>query len=160
MNNEYTYLFMALGIFLLLAGRPIYRIITNSLDARAQKIADELKNARELKKQAETLLASVENEAKKAEDTAKEIIVNAKEQAKMIAVESEEKLQAEIDRKIKIADERISIAEKSALNQIKKEAVNIAIDTTRDTIQKKMDTKMSDRLIKNALDKISSKKAA
>ena len=56
--------------------------ITKILDSRAQKINDELEEAKKLRKEAQTVLAEFQKKNKEAEKTAKTIIEDAKKIAK------------------------------------------------------------------------------
>ena len=69
---------LTLGLFQ--SARADYKI----LDSRAQKINDELEEAKKLRKEAQTVLAEFQKKNKEAEKTAKTIIEDAKKNCKKL----------------------------------------------------------------------------
>ena len=79
LNSPTIWVFLAVLIFLFLLGYAgIHKKIAASLDARSEKIRDELKQASLLREEAQQLLASYKNKQKEAENQAKNIIKQAR----------------------------------------------------------------------------------
>ncbi|MBV8764704.1 MAG: ATP F0F1 synthase subunit B, partial [Hyphomicrobiales bacterium] len=69
-----------------------FKALVNGLDQRGQRIAAELAEAKRLREEAQTLLASYEKRRLEAEGEAAAIIAQAKVDAERLAKEAEEKL--------------------------------------------------------------------
>ncbi len=147
-----TVLFIALLIYLKVPGK-----IAGMLDARADKIRTELEEARRLREEAQTLLASYERKQKEVEEQAQQIIANAKAEAEHAAVQAKAELEKSIARRLKAADEQIASAEASAMKEVRDRAVTVAIKAASEIIAKKMTAKSSGSLIDDAIRQVGDK---
>ena len=90
--------------FILFIGILLYlkipSLIGGLLDKRAEGIKADLEEARKLRDEAQTILASYERKQQVIREQAERIIVSAKEQAEATAIQAKEDLQKSIDRKI------------------------------------------------------------
>ena len=124
-----TLLFIALLVYL---GVP--KKIGGLLDARADKIKAELEEARRLREEAQTLLASYEKKQKEVEGQAEQIVANAKAEAEKAAEKAKEDLKASIARRLKAADDQIASAEASAVKEVRDRAIAVATQVSVGTI--------------------------
>jgi F-type H+-transporting ATPase subunit b len=115
-------LFIALVVYLKVPGT-----ITKSLDERADKIRDELDQARKLREEAQELLASYTRKQRAAEKEAEEIIAQAKEEAKLYASETRAKLSEQLQRRADAAQRRIEQAQSQAEALVRDKAVDLAV---------------------------------
>ena len=67
-------------LFIVIAGRPIMAKITSALDNRADEIRAKIEEAKSLREEAQTLLASYQRMQRDAAAEAAEIISNAQEE--------------------------------------------------------------------------------
>lgn len=111
----------------LLAYYGVPALIGKSLDARADAIRAELDQARQLREEAEALLGDYRRKAKDAENEAASIISQAKREAEELAAESRKSLTEAIERRSKIAEEKIARAEAQAVSEVRSAAVNSAL---------------------------------
>jgi len=115
------------GFVLLMLYIKIPAIIAKLLDDRADAIRSELEEARSLREQAQTVLADYERRQRQAEKEAEEIIVQAKAEAERLADETRIKLETSLERRMKLAEEKIAQAEIQALKEVRIQAAEIAI---------------------------------
>ena len=122
--------------FILLAAKYVWPKLTASLDAHTNKVKSELDQAKQLKEEAEAILAAAKRKAGEAENLATEILERAKFEAKQIAHDSEKEIEKEIDRKMKLAEAKIKRAEETALENVRKQAIDIAVKTAGEILAK------------------------
>jgi len=115
------------GFVLLMLYVKIPKLVAKSLDDRADAIRSELEEARNLREQAQSVLADYERRQRQAENEAEEIIVQAKAEAQRLADETRVKLEASLERRMKLAEDKIAQAEIQALKEVRFQAAEIAI---------------------------------
>jgi len=142
---------IAFVIFLGAAGRPLVSLITAGLDKRADKIREDLEEAEKLRKEAQDLLAGYQRKQRDAIQEAKDIVQHAHEEAERIAVQGRETLEASLERRRKLALERIEQAEAQALDAVRAKTVDLALDATREFLSKELKGKQADALINQAI---------
>ena len=147
-----TFLFIALMIYLKVPGK-----VAGMLDARAEKIRAELEEARRLREEAQTLLASYERKQKEVEEQSRQIIANAKSEAEHAATQAKADLEKSIARRLKAADDQIASAEASAMKEVRDRAVAVAVKAASDVIAKNMNAKTGGALIDDAIRQVGEK---
>ncbi|MBN9247294.1 F0F1 ATP synthase subunit B [Hyphomicrobium sp.] len=110
-------------------------IVTKSLDDRADAIRRELDEARKLREEAQALLADYQRKAREAENEAKSIIEQAKREAEALASDSRKALVESLERRSKIAEEKIARAETQALSEVRSTAVETAIAAAHEILK-------------------------
>ncbi|WP_298922733.1 ATP F0F1 synthase subunit B, partial [uncultured Bosea sp.] len=111
---------VALVIFLaILVKFGVPGMIVKGLDARGERVAQELAEARRLRQEAEKLLAEYDSKRKAAEAEAAEIVSSANDEAKRLAAEAEAKLADFVARRTKAAEEKIAQAESQAEAEVR-----------------------------------------
>ena len=136
----------------------VHKTVSAALDKRAQKIADELDQARKLREEAQELLAQYQRRQRAAEDEAKEIIEQAKRDARRIESEAREKIDQQIARRAKAAEERIARAEAQAIAEVRGQAADLAVEAARDIIRERMDKGAQSALIDKAISGLRARK--
>lgn len=104
-----------------------FKALIQSLDHRSEQIARELDEARTLREEARQVLADYQRKRLEAEAEATEIVVNAKQEAKRISLEAEEKLEEFIRRRTLVAEQRIAQAESQAAADVRAAAADAAV---------------------------------
>ncbi|MEO0914388.1 MAG: ATP F0F1 synthase subunit B, partial [Pseudomonadota bacterium] len=111
--------FVVLLGFLVFIGILLYAkvpgMLSKMLDERAEKIRTELDEAKTLREEAQTLLASYERKHKEVADQAAAIVSAAKTEAEAAAAQAKEDLKATIARRLQAATDQIASAEQSAV---------------------------------------------
>lgn len=147
-----TILFFALLIYLKVPGK-----IGAMLDSRADRIRGELDDARRLREEAQTLLASYERKHKEVEALAAEIVERAGNEATRAAEQGKADLETSIARRLKAAEDQIASAEASAMKEVRDRAVTVAVAAARAVIAKKMTDKTSAEWIDASIKDVSAK---
>jgi F-type H+-transporting ATPase subunit b len=102
-------------------------MVTKALDARADVIRAELSEARRLRDEAQALLADYQRKSKEAENEARAIIEQAKRESEALASETRKSLSEAVERRTKLAEDKIARAEAQALSEVRASAVDNAI---------------------------------
>jgi len=127
------------------------------LDARAAAIKAELEEAKRLRTEAEALLADYKKKTANAADEAQAIIDLAKAAADRMAGDAEVLLQQQIDRRAKMAEQKIAQAEADALAEVRAAATAAATAAARDVIARRMTDARGDALIDGAITELGAK---
>jgi len=153
--------FVVLLAFLLFVGILLHfkvpTLISGMLDKRADGIKSELDEARALREEAQTLLASYERKQKEVQDQADRIIAHAKSEANEAADQAKEDIKASIKRRLKAAEDQIASAESSAIREVRDEAVRIAVGAAKDVVAKNMTAADGNKLIDDAISEVDAK---
>ena len=102
----------------------IHKKVASALDARALRISKELEEARRLREEAEKLFADYRPKLGDVVREVDNIIALAAKQAETLAAETRQSL---VDRRIKLAEEKIARAEMEAVRELRNDAVDVAI---------------------------------
>ena len=148
---------VAFVIFIAATVRPISRLATAGLDKRADKIRAHLEEAEKLREEAQDLLAGYQRKQRDAIGETEAIIAHAREEAERQGQQGLEKLEAALERRRKLALERISQAEAQALDVVRAKTVDMALDATRDFLSHELKGKQADALIDAAIKDMSGK---
>lgn len=111
----------------LLIWKGVPGMITSALDARAERIKNQLDEAQKLREDAQAMLAEYERKRKDAEKEAQGIVDQAKSEAENFAVEARAKLKESMARRTKMAEDKISQAEAQAIKEVRAAAADLAI---------------------------------
>ena len=153
--------FIVVISFILFVGVLFYfkvpSMLTGLLDKRAEGIQSEIDEARALREEAQTLLASFERKQRDVQEQADRIVVAAKESATEIAAQAKLDLEKSIERRLRAAEDQIASAEASAVRQVRDEAVRIAIGTASEVIARDMKAARADALVDEAISTVAAK---
>ena len=126
-------------------------MLTSALDERAKKISDDLDQARELREEAQVLLATYQRKQRDALKEAEEIIAHAKEEAMREAEQAEKKLEEVVARRQQAALNKIALAEAQAENEVRDTAVEIAIAAATAVVAQQVRGDRADALVDTAI---------
>lgn len=153
--------FVVLIAFLIFVGFLVYvkvpSLLGKKLDERASGIKAELDEARALREEAQTLLASYERKQKEVQAQADRIVAHAKEEANVAAEEAKDEIKASIARRMQAAEEQIASAEARAIRDVRDQAVTVAVAAARDVIAKQMTAAEGNALIDAAIADVDAK---
>ncbi|MDN2582285.1 F0F1 ATP synthase subunit B [Aquibium sp. ELW1220] len=139
-------IFLALMVYVKVPG-----MITRSLDDRAGKIRDELEQARRLREEAQQLLAEYQRKRKEAEKEAADIVESARHEADMLVREAKQKTEEYVARRTALAEQKIGQAERDAVNEVRSNAVDIAVAAARKLLADKVDATVAEKLFKSSV---------
>ena len=143
--------------FAALAWKGVHKAIGTSLDDRADKIKNELDEAKRLREEAQALLASYHRKQKEAEEQADAIVQKARKDAENMAEQARKDLQERLERRAALAETKIANAEAQALGEVKAKAAQMAIDATQKLLTTQMTAANHNSLVKKGIDSMSSK---
>jgi F-type H+-transporting ATPase subunit b len=123
--------FFALVALVLFLGLVFYagahKKAAMALDDRAKLISKELEDAKQLRLDAEELLADYKQRRLDAEKEAQEIVAQAKSAATLYGEEARKKLGETIARRTKQAEQKIALAGTAAAKEVRGTATDLAI---------------------------------
>jgi F-type H+-transporting ATPase subunit b len=131
--------------------------ILSMLDARTDRIRQDLEEAAILRQAAQELLEDIRQKHGDAVSTSKKIIDNAKESALRMERESDAKLAEMLARREELLLQRISRAEAAAVQEIREQAADIATKAA-ETLLGEMMPKRGAKLVEDSITDISSAK--
>ncbi|MBV0913102.1 F0F1 ATP synthase subunit B [Anianabacter salinae] len=153
--------FVVLIAFLIFIGVLVYAKVpgrlTSMLDKRADDIRKDLDEARGLREEAQTLLASYERKQAEIQEQADRIVAHAKDEAKLAAEQAKTDLEKSIERRMQAADDQIASAQSSAIRDVRDRAVSVAIAAARDVIAKQMSATEANKLIDESIQSVEAK---
>src|ERR1700752_3814239 len=110
--DETSFAFVALIIFLgLIVYLKVPGIMAKSLDDRADRIRNELAEAKRLREEAQHLLAEYQRKRKEAEADAEHILAAAKREAEMLTAEAKKKMEEFVVNRTAVSEQKIKQAE-------------------------------------------------
>jgi len=144
--------FVALLVYLRVPGKLI-----SMLDKRADGIRKDLDEARALREEARTVLASYERKQKEVQEQAERIVETAKAEAEAAAAKAKEDLKVSIERRLAAADEQIESAKAGAVKEVRDRAIAVAVQAAREVITQQMTEQTGDRLVDASIGDVRSK---
>ncbi|RVT85798.1 F0F1 ATP synthase subunit B [Rhodobacteraceae bacterium CCMM004] len=153
--------FVVLIAFLLFIGLLVYLKVPSTLmgmlDKRAAGIEADLAEARSLREDAQSLLASYERKQRETKDQAERIVAHARTEAEEASEKAKADLERSVERRLQAAEEQIASAEARAVKEVRDRAVQVAIAAAADVLSKQMDGKRHGELIDQSLATVGAK---
>ena len=144
--------FVGLLVYLKVPGK-----LTGMLDARATQIKADLDEARALREEAKSILATYERRHKEVQEQAERIVSLAREEAMAAADQAKAELKRSIARRLAAATDQIASAEAGAIRQVREQAVAIAVAAAGDLLAKQMTAEAASASIDAAIVQIEAK---
>lgn len=147
--------------FLIFVGILLYfkvpALVGGMLDKRSDSIKAELDEAKALREEAQSLLASYERKQAEVQEQADRIVANAKDEAQSAAAAAKDEIAKSVGRRLAGAEEQIAAAQASAIKDIRDQAIAVAVGAAKDVVAQGMDTKGSNALIDEAISAVETK---
>ncbi|MBV7377850.1 F0F1 ATP synthase subunit B [Maritimibacter dapengensis] len=156
-NTDFIVLLAFIAFVLVLLYFKVPGMIGGLLDKRADGIKAELEEARALREEAQTILASYERKQKEVAQQADQIVEHAKAEAAAAAEVAKEDLKSSIARRLAAAEDQIKSAESAAIKEVRDSAITTAIAAAQDIISKKMTAAEGNKLIDAAIKDVETK---
>ena len=150
-NTDFVVLLAFLLFIAILVYMKVPSKVAEMLDARAKGIRADLDEARALREEAQSLLASYERKQKEVQSQADRIVASAREDAEAHAEKAREDLQRSVERRVQAAREQIAQAEDDAKRRVRNRAVEVAVAAARDVLRTQMDGARQDRLLDSSI---------
>ncbi len=147
--------------FLLFVGVLFYfkvpGTVAGLLDKRSDGIRADLAEARALREEAQTLLASYDRKQKDVQAQADRIVASAREEAAKAAEQAKADIATSVKRRLAAAEEQIASAETAAIREIRDTAITIAVAAARDVVAQQMTAADGNKLIDEAIATVGAK---
>ncbi|MDX0428731.1 F0F1 ATP synthase subunit B [Sinorhizobium medicae] len=143
--------------FVLIAYLKVPGMVGKALDARADKISNELAEAKRLREEAQSLVAEYQRKRKDAEAEAASIVAAAQREAEMLTAEAKQKTEEFVARRTALSEQKIKQAESDAINAVRAAAVDLAISAAEKVIASKADASAQETLFRKALGEVKSR---
>jgi F-type H+-transporting ATPase subunit b len=156
-NTDFVVLLAFILFIAVLFYFKVPSLIGGMLDKRANDIKSELDEARKLREEAQTLLASYERKQKEVQEQADRIVAAAKEDASIAAAQAKIDLEKSVARRLAAAEDQIGSAEAAAIKEVRDQAATIAVAAARDVIAKQMSAADGNKLIDDAITQVDTK---
>lgn len=137
--------------FALLAYLKVPQRVAEVLDRRSAAIRREIEEARALREEAQSMLASYQRRHAEAEQEAEEIIARARTEAAALAEEARRQMEFQVRRRTQLAEEKIAQAEAEAVKAVRNAAVDVAIAAAERLIRERMDSEQARRLTDDSI---------
>ena len=131
--------------------------IGKMLDQRADGIKKELDEARALREEAQSILASYERKQKEVQEQAVRIVEGAKAEAEAAAEQAKADLANSVARRMAAAEDQIASAQAAAEKDVRDAAVNVAIGAAREVIAAQLTAAAANKLIDAAISDVEDK---
>jgi F-type H+-transporting ATPase subunit b len=156
-NTDFVVLVAFILFALVLIALKVPSTLGKMLDARAQGIQNELNEARQLRDEAQALLASYERKQKEVQEQADRIVETARADAAAAAEQAKADLKTSVARRLAAAEDKIAMAQSTAERQVRNAAVNIAIAAAGEVVAKQMTAADGNKLIDAAISEVEAK---
>ncbi len=156
-NTDFVVLLAFLLFIAVLFYFKVPSLLGGMLDQRAAGIKSELDEARKLREEAQTLLASYERKQKEVQEQADRIVAAAKEEATAAGAQARVDLEKSVARRMAAAADQIGSAEAAAIKEVRDQAAAIAVAAARDVIAKQMSAADGNARIDDAIAQVDAK---
>ena len=145
---------IAFVIAIAVVSKRVWRTLAGMLDERAAKIKADLDEAQKLKDDAQRTLGQFQRKQRDALQEAEAIVAHAREEAGRFAERAQRDLEAAIERRQRLAEEKIALAEAKALAEVRNAAVDIAIGAARQVIAERLGDAQGQALVDQAISEL------
>jgi F-type H+-transporting ATPase subunit b len=135
----------------------VHKLLLQGIDERRGRIKAELEEARRLKAEAEALFATYQRKQQEAEHEAQAIVASAKAEAERLAAEAQTRIKEFIERRTKMAENKIAQAETQALADVRSAAAEAAVAAAERILTHIVKDKVADDLIAKGITDLKSK---
>lgn len=155
-----TNFIVTLGFLLFIAVLIYFKVpgmLAGMLDKRAEGIQDELDEARKLREEAQSLLASYERKQREVQDQADRIVAHARQEAELAAEQAKADIESSIARRLQAAEGQIASAEAAAIKDVRDRAAAVAVAAARDVVSGQMTAESAGKMIDDAIAEVGAK---
>lgn len=150
-NTDFVVL---LAFILFIAILLYYRVpamVAAMLDRRSESIRTELSEARALRDEAQTLVASFERRRQEMSAQAARIVADARAEAERAGALARDEAARTVARRLASAEDQIASAEARAVRDVRDRAIVIAVEAAREVLARQMTPERADRLVEESI---------
>lgn len=137
--------------------RPVGKMIAAALDKRTATIATELAEARRLREEAQTLLALYQQKQAESIREAEAMLAHTRENAERMAHQGQADLSASLEKRMRMATDKIAQAERQAVQEVRAHVVDIALASARALLKDHLSSSESQALIARTTEELKQK---
>ena len=139
--EPYQIVSVSMLVLLIIAfvGAKVHRTIAGGLDRQIAAIKEQLDEAKQLRAEAEALRQEYADRIAGAQKDAEAMLANAQTEADAILVKAEEDSKAMVERRKRMAEDKIAAAEREAVQDVRNRAVSAATAASRKLIAERYD---------------------
>lgn len=152
--NESVIIAIATVIFTFLSFKPAKKSILGMLDNKILEIASKIKQAEDMKNEAEAMLNQIQEELNNARTTAKDIIESAKLKSKNILEDAKKEMEVITKRRTDLTIERISQQEKLIIEEFKHEVLKKALTKVEESFKNKLTPSTKKQLVEYSINNL------
>ena len=156
-NTDFVVSISFIAFALILIYLKVPSMMGKMLDQRAVSIKTELDEARALREEAQTILASYERKQKEVSEQAARIVEDAKNEAKEAAVQAKIDLEKSVQRRLTAAEEKIASAQASAEREVRDASITVAVEAATEILTSQISADVADKLTENAIIEVQAK---
>jgi F-type H+-transporting ATPase subunit b len=153
------WLLISLIVLVAIIYKPVTRTIFGALDGHSAKVRAELDQAKRLREEAQSLLATHQRQLLSGEDRARAIIEHAKEETERQIERHRAELEDSMRRRTEHAMARIAQEEARALQEVRGRAAELAVRTTERLLREQVDGGQAQTLLDDAIAEVGRKLA-
>ena len=157
LNDPTFWVAVAFVIFMGLMYWKARKPMLDGLDARAERIKAELDEAQRLREEAQKTLAEYKRKQRDAAKEAEEMLESARHEADLLRNQASEDLKAVLARRERAALEKIAQAETQAVQEVRAQAVDIAMAATAKLLTDSVDPARDQAMVDQAIKDLSAK---
>ncbi len=151
LNDPTFWVAVAFVVFVGLMAWKARKPMLDGLDARAERIKAELDEAQRLREEAQKTLAEYKRKQRDAAKEAEDMLANARHEAELLSKQAAEDLKATLRRRERAALEKIAQAETQAINDVRAQAVDIAMAATAKLLSENVDPQRDQAMVDQAI---------
>ena len=143
---------------LLLVFKKVPQIVLGQIDSKINELKNKINEAEDLKSNSEKLLSEAKSKLEKSEEENSNILAKAQEISDHEISASLEKMKILLENKEKSAHNKIEQAKNDAINQVKKVATKVALETVEKVLTENLDSKKQEEInlfkVKQSIEKL------
>lgn len=143
-----------IAVFAIFAWQRVHKAIAAALDDKIALIRNQLSEAESLRKEAEALKAEYEAKAKSVDKDRKALLERAKHEADDIVAKAKVDAEALVERRGRMAEEKIAAEERAAIDQLRATAADAATRAAKRLIAERHDAAADETLVNQAIGQI------
>ena len=156
-NDPTFWLIFSFAAFMVLAFVFGRKSVLNILDAKIEKIRHDISTAEKLQAEAEAMLAQYKSDLQNASVEGDRIIARAKQQADDIRATAEKDFADTMTRREAMLKTRIEQMERSAVEDIRRYAADLAVTATTEIISQKLSEQKASALVDESIRHVAQK---
>jgi F-type H+-transporting ATPase subunit b len=149
--NPRTWVAVAFIIFVVIFGAKLWKVLAGMLDKRTEAVRAELDEASRLRREAEAMLADASARREAALADAKALLEGARAEALRLAKAAADDAEASARRREKMAMDRITAAEKAAVDEVRVAAAEVACIAAEKVIREGLSPEAGAQLVDQAI---------